>query len=93
MVGEEWSQVIPRNACHKQDQQGCLTNEFGLVILRKATLLTKLRYKWRSLLDPKQMLNLCFFFERPISHQKYNEANTNDSLNQLGPFLLLNGNT
>jgi hypothetical protein len=32
------------------------------------------------------MLNLCFFFECPISHQKYNEANTNDSLNLLGPF-------
>jgi hypothetical protein len=38
------------------------------------------------LLDPTQLLNLCFFFECPISHQKYTEANTNDSLDLLGPF-------
>jgi hypothetical protein len=62
------------------------TNEDGLVILRKSTLLTKLRYEWRYLLDPTQILNLCFFFECPILHQEYNEVNINDSLDHLGPL-------
>ena len=56
------------------------------MVLSKSTLLSKLWNEWRYLLDPTQLLNLCFFFECPISHQKYTEANTNDSLDLLKPF-------
>jgi hypothetical protein len=86
MFGEERSRVISRKARRRQDQRSCLTNEDGLVVLSKSTLLTKLRNEWRYLLDPAQLLNLCFFFECPISHHKYTEANTNDSPDLLGPF-------
>jgi hypothetical protein len=34
------------------------------------------------------MLNLCFFFECPFSTREYNEANTNDCLDNLGPLSL-----
>jgi hypothetical protein len=86
MFGEEQSRVIPRKARRRQDQRSCLTNKDGLVVLSKSTLLTKLWNEWGYLLDPTQLLNLCFFFECPISHHKYTEANTNDSLDLLGPF-------
>jgi hypothetical protein len=86
MFGEERSQVISRKARRRQDQRSRLTNEDGLVVLSKSTLLTKLWNEWRYLLDPAQLLNLCFFFECPISHHKYTEANTNNSLDLLGPF-------
>jgi hypothetical protein len=40
------------------------------------------------LLDSLQIQNLCFFFECPVSHQDYSEANTNDCLDNLGPLSL-----
>jgi hypothetical protein len=61
MFGEERSQMIPRKAQRRQDQRSRLTNKDGLVVLSKSTLLIKLRNEWRYLLDPTQLLNLCFF--------------------------------
>jgi hypothetical protein len=39
MIGGEWSRAIPRKVRSRQDQRGRLTNEDGLVILSKSTLL------------------------------------------------------
>ncbi len=82
----EPSPLKRRNSLRRQDRRSPLTNQDGLVILSKSTFLTKLRLEWRYLLDPTQMLNLCFFFERPISHEAYHEANANSRLVGLGPF-------
>jgi hypothetical protein len=71
---------------HTQYQRRHLTNKDGLVILDKSDLLTQLRCNWRQLLTPGQILYLCFFFECPTSHQDYNNANTNDTLDHLSPF-------
>jgi hypothetical protein len=51
-------------------------------------LLTKLRNEWRHLLDSTQIEKICFFFECPVSHQAYSEANSKDCLDDLGPLSL-----
>jgi hypothetical protein len=46
----------------------------------------RLRKDFRHLLEPDNMLNLCFFFESPICHQEYNKAKTIEDLDNLGAF-------
>jgi hypothetical protein len=76
----------PRAAIRRQDGCTFLTDQDGLVILSKSMFLKKLRLQWRYLLDPKQILDLSFFFECPISHDKDRLANTKNRLVSLGPF-------
>jgi hypothetical protein len=55
------SKQIPRIG-QQRDRPPPLTNRDGLVLVRKSTLLTKLRNEWRYLLDSTQIDNFCFFF-------------------------------
>jgi hypothetical protein len=63
-----------------------LTNRNGLVVMSKEFFLKRLHGEWRHLLDPKSMMNLCFYFECPFSFNDYNEANSANSLDKLGAF-------
>ncbi len=63
-----------------------LSNKAGLVTLSKAKFIKRLRAKWDSLLDPRQVLNLCFYFEYPNSFPDYNEANNSEGLDKMGSF-------
>jgi hypothetical protein len=56
------------NSIRRQDCHSSLTDQDGLVVLSKSMFLKKLRLEWRHLLHPKQIHNLCFFFECPKSH-------------------------
>jgi hypothetical protein len=85
-TAQEPPPLIPRDLLQRQDRWSPLTNQDGLVILSKSRFLTKLRFEWRYLLDLTQMLNLCFFFGRPILHQAYHQANANSRLVGLGPL-------
>jgi hypothetical protein len=86
-IEDSLSQPIPRIG-QQRDRRPPLTNREGLVLVRKSTLLSKLGNEWRHLLNSSQIQNLCFFFECPVSHQDYSEANNNDCLNNLGPLSL-----
>jgi hypothetical protein len=78
--------TIPRKSATRSYQRVPITNREGRVTFKKSEFIHCLRSDWHFLLDPQQMHNLCFYFECPISHKDYNEANSNEGLENLGPF-------
>jgi hypothetical protein len=70
----------------KQKKVVPISDKRGLVTLTKASFLRRVRREWPLLLDPKEVSNLCFFFERPFSHEDYKKANTNKALDSQGAF-------
>jgi hypothetical protein len=57
-------------------------------VMSKTSFLHRLKNEWRHLLEEKELLNLCFFFECPSDMTRYNEANSNNCLDNLGPLSL-----
>jgi hypothetical protein len=75
-------------------QQVPMTNRDGLVVLSKSSFIDCLRNDWQHLLEPHDMLNLCFFFELPISHHEYTQVRIPTmAWTTLVPFLYPIGST
>jgi hypothetical protein len=79
---------LPTTCVPSQDRPkaSTLSNKQGLVTLSKAEFLRRLNEEWKILLDPREILNLCFYFEYPNSFEDYNKANNTEGLDNLGSF-------